>query len=169
MTKILKGDPRLRRQAALAGALVLVAGAAALPYLAAELRAAAALLAESPLLAHRRFLRLAGVVLGLLASAAVGLGVFWLQRAWRAWRSGELPPPGSRLLHDRPVITGRRARRRAALLIALGLLAIAAGVAVPAIVLGRFERTLGEARERALDWHLSTGDEPPAEAPPPPR
>jgi hypothetical protein len=63
-----------------------------------------------------------------VAATLVFIGTLIIRSAWRVWRSGQAPAPGSFLLVETRIVRGDAARRRAAFLASLALLIFAAAV-----------------------------------------
>jgi hypothetical protein len=59
-------------------------------------------------------LALLRLIFGSLAFTFFGLGALLTRYAWQIWRHSEAPPPGAIVLFDTPVLRGRLARQRAA-------------------------------------------------------
>ena len=57
----------------------------------------------------------------LTASLAVGVSAYMFRLGWRARTSGQLPSPGTRVLHDTPIVEGPAAVRQGTLMITLSV------------------------------------------------
>lgn len=68
------------------------------------------------------------LVISVAAIAAVGAYLLWF--ALRVLRSGQMPPPGTRVIRDMKIIDGEKAMNRARVLIVASLLLVVIGLAV---------------------------------------
>jgi len=129
--KIIPADRALRRLTLIGVAVVLVAGVIAIVYTESFLDEMAALAQESPSQAAARV----GLVLKLVAIGAaaipIAVGAYLTRVAMLTWRSGEFPPPGTRVLRDTVVTTGPKSRRWAVFAFLVAVILLLGGVLVP--------------------------------------
>jgi len=132
--KIIRADSAYRMRAVAVLAVLLVAGVTALLATDRYLDGLRDLAHQSPEEAAARAATLFRVLMVGTALIPLLAGA-WLSRlAWRGWLAGEFPPPGTRVIMDTAVVSGRSARRLASLTFALGL--ILALVAVTLMIFG---------------------------------
>jgi hypothetical protein len=131
---VIRADPLARRRALVAFGAILAAGAGAVTW---GLPAAAAYLKQLPAADALRLLQ-------WLAAAAflpmVPFGYFTWRHGQRILASGRFPPPGTRVIVDTPLLTGReaRGRGRALRMLAVALAAFgAAGAVVFPVLIAR--------------------------------
>ncbi len=133
---MLRADPQARRGALLALAAVLVIGVVTIAW---GLPAATDYLKRQPPAEALRILQ-------WLALAAfvpmIPFGYFTWRHGQRILASGQFPPPGTRVIVDTPIVTGRAARARGAALRTLAVLLAVLGAAGAVIVPLLLERLL---------------------------
>ncbi len=113
--------------------VVLLAGMIALVYTGSFLDDMKALARVSPSQAAARV----GLVLKLVAIGAgvipVAVGAYLARVAMLTWRSGEFPPPGTRVLRDSTVTTGPSSRRWAVFAFLVAVILLVGGILVPLV------------------------------------
>lgn len=143
--KIIRADTTLRTVTLIGVAVVLVLGAIALVYTESFLHDMKALAQESPSRAAARV----GLVLKVLAVGMsvipVAVGAYLSRVAVLTWRSGEFPPPGTRVLRDTTVTTGPSSRRWAMVAFLLAMVLLAGGILVPLVTWNLVESLLHSA------------------------
>lgn len=126
--EILRADPEARRRALIALAAV---AAVAVVTVAWGLPAAEEFLRRQPPAEAARIV----TVLALAAFLpAIPLGYFVWRHGQRIVASGRFPPPGTRVIRDTPVVTGREAGSRGVALRTMGALLAALGAAGAVVV-----------------------------------
>lgn len=129
--EIQRADPRARRRVLAIVAVAVVAGVVgvmAMNEWGQRLRESAARDPQSAVDQAARLLRITSAVISV-SLAALGLVVARL--SLKVWRARRFPPPGSAVLVDTLVLTGRRARQRAILGFALAALLGGSGIILP--------------------------------------
>ena len=131
--KVIRADPTLRMLTLAGVVVVVVAGVVALAFTESFLRDMTELARESPEVAAARV----GFAFKLVALSAavipVAVGVYLARVAILAWRSGEFPPRGTRVLRDTVVTTGPRSLRWALLALLVALLLLLGGIGIPLV------------------------------------
>jgi hypothetical protein len=131
--KIIRADRVLRRLTLIGVVVVLLAGMIALVYTGSFLDDMKALARVSPSQAAARV----GLVLKLVAIGAgvipVAVGAYLARVAMLTWRSGEFPPPGTRVLRDSTVTTGPSSRRWAVFAFLVAVILLVGGILVPLV------------------------------------
>jgi hypothetical protein len=131
--KIIRADSALRRLTLIGVVVVLLAGMIALVYTGSFLDDMKALARVSPSQAAARV----GLVLKLVAIGAavipVAVGAYLARVAMLTWRSGEFPPPGTRVLRDTTVTTGPSSRRWAVFALLVAVILLVGGILVPLV------------------------------------
>ncbi|HSO08051.1 MAG TPA: hypothetical protein VLW45_12485 [Pelomicrobium sp.] len=130
--QVLRADPQARRGALIALAAVLVIGVVTI---ACGLPAATDWLKRQPPAEALRILQ-------WLALAAfvpmIPFGYFTWRQGQRILAGGQFPPPGTRVIVDTPIVTGREARARGVALkttaVLLAVLGAAGAVVVPLLL-----------------------------------
>jgi hypothetical protein len=131
--KIIRADRVLRRLTLIGVVVVLLAGVVALVYTGSFLDDMKALARLSPSQAAARV----GLVLKLVAIGAgvipIAVGAYLTRVAMLTWRSGEFPPPGTRVLRDTTVTTGPSSRRWAVFAFLVAVILLVGGILVPLV------------------------------------
>lgn len=129
--KIIRADPTLRFLTLIAVVAVLMAGIVALVFTASFLENMKELARQSPRDAAARL----GSALKFVAAAAavvpLAVGAYLMRVAVLTWRSGEFPPPGTRVLRDTVVTTGPGSRRWAVFALLVAVILLLCGTALP--------------------------------------
>ncbi|NIM49258.1 MAG: hypothetical protein GTN78_19765 [Gemmatimonadales bacterium] len=140
--KIIRADATLRTVTLISVAVALVLGSIAFVYAESFLRDMKELAQESPSQAVARV----GLVLKVLAVGMsvipVAVGAYLGRVAVLTWRSGEFPPPGTRVLRDTAVTTGPGSRRWAMVALILALVLLAGGILIPLVTWNLVESLL---------------------------
>lgn len=138
--KIIRADPTLRMLTLFGVVALLVAGVVAIVFTESFLRGVRELAQESP----REAVARVGVVLRLVAVAAavvpIAVGAYLARVAFLTWRSGEFPPPGTRVLRDTVVTAGPGSRRWAVFAILVAALLLVGGIVLPLVTWNVVER-----------------------------
>ena len=128
---IIRADRTLRTVTLIGVAVVLLVAAIALVYTGSFLHDIQVLAQDAPTEAAAR----AGLVLKVLAMGAavvpVTVGAYLARVAVLTWRSGEFPPPGTRVLRDTMVTTGPTSRRWALFALLVAVILLFGGIVVP--------------------------------------
>ena len=131
--KIIRADRALRTVTFIGVALVLLIGIIAVVSTEAFLRDMRVLSQESPSQAAAKV----GLVLKVLTMGAavipVAVGAYLIRVAVLAWRSGEFPPPGTRVLRDTTVTTGPASRRWALFALVVAVILVLGGIVIPLV------------------------------------
>jgi hypothetical protein len=125
--------------------LILLLDRDGLPWLQRQLH-------ERPLDDALRLLRWIFYSLALLFAA---LGAIVARQAWRTWRSGSWPPPGSFVLVDTEVVHGLAARLRVAALASIAALLFDGAVGL-SLFPTQIERVVARRAPAAVDAGLAT-------------
>jgi hypothetical protein len=130
--KIIRADPAYRMQAVALLAVLIAVGVTALLATDRYLGGLRDLAHDSPEAAAAKAATLFRVLMAGTALIPLLAGA-WLSRlAWRGWVEGEFPPPGTRVIMDTAVVSGRNARRLASLTFALGVILVLTAVTLAA-------------------------------------
>ncbi len=129
--KVIRADPTLRILTVVGVVLVLVGGIIAVGYTESFVREVRELARESPGQAAERVRAVLRALTVGVAVIPVAVGAYLTRVAVLALRSGEFPPPGTRVLRDTTVTTGPASRRWAVLGLVVAGLLVTGGIAVP--------------------------------------
>src|SRR5262249_53258744 len=127
---IVRGDPGLRRRTVLVLPILLALGVAALATAPRATRSLILWLQQSPDPGGYAVLVMLGFAAPFTLLAWL-VGVEAVRRSVRTLRARRFPPPGMRVLHDTPVLRGRRACSLGAIGLVLGTVLLVAGTALP--------------------------------------
>jgi hypothetical protein len=138
---ILKADSRYRRMVFLLFLVLIAVGGGIIWWFQGVVNEIVATAESDPIAAVRRTHWLFMLLMGLLGLSLLAFSVYLVQLGVRVRRSGQLPPPGTRVLRDVSVRTGPSAMRRARLLLALAVVLGLAGGIVPLWMERQFRRS----------------------------
>jgi hypothetical protein len=122
--KILRADPAYRMRAVTILVVLIALGAASLMATSRYLDGLRELAQASPEAAAAKAATLFRGLMAATALIPLLAGAYLSRLAWRGWLEGEFPPPGTRVLMDTAVVSGRSGRRLAALTFALGAILV---------------------------------------------
>lgn len=128
---IRRADPRYRRGVFLLAVVLAILGAAIVFWFKGLMGDIVALAETDPAAAIRRTHRVFVFLMAFLGVGLASFGAYLLIFGVRVLRTGEMPPPGTRVLRDVPVKTGRPAAIRARIILVLAGLLLLGGLIVP--------------------------------------
>ncbi|NOT54992.1 MAG: hypothetical protein HOP18_10335 [Deltaproteobacteria bacterium] len=128
---ILKADPRLQRVAWVTVTVLIGCGAFGILFLREFLAHIEALTAHAPEERIQQLITLLKILLVIKGISFIGFGTFSAQRALRTIHTDQFPPPGTRVIRDTLVVTGRAAQRHGKGLLVLSVVVITSGIVVP--------------------------------------
>lgn len=131
--KIIRADKTLRTVTAVGVGIALVAGLAALVQTESFLEDMSALARESPGEAAARIGLVLKVVTATVSLIPVSVGAYLLRVAARTRRTGEFPPPGTRVLRDTAVTARPASRHWATVSFIVAITLLLLGVLVPLV------------------------------------
>lgn len=129
--QILSADPRYRRTILLLAVILVLVGGGIIFWFQGMIDEIVALAETDPTTAVRRTHRVFKVLMGFLGFSLVAFAVYLIQLGVRVLRSEQLPPPGTRVVRDVRIQSGRPAVRRGRLLLVLAVVLGLAGAVVP--------------------------------------
>lgn len=127
--QIVPADKKHRARVLWWGGLVLLGGAAALVILDWQIDSIFALADRDVEAAIGKARWLASLLAWVCGLSLVGVAAWFVWLGWKTHLWVQYPPPGVKVVRDTPLRTGRKARRLANLLLAIGVLLALAGVA----------------------------------------
>ena len=122
--RILRADPVFRMRAVTILVILVALGAASLMATSRYLDGLRELAQASPEDAAARAATLFRVMMSATALIPLLAGAYLSRLAWRGWIEGVFPPPGTRVLMDTAVVSGRSTRRLSALTFTLGVILV---------------------------------------------
>jgi hypothetical protein len=132
--KIIRADKTLRMVTAVGVGIALAAGVVAIVQAESFLDDMSILARESPSAAAARI----GLVLKVMTATAslipISVGAYLFRVALLTRRTGEFPPPGTRVLRDTTVTTGPASRRWARLSFVVAITLLLGGILVPLLI-----------------------------------
>jgi hypothetical protein len=128
--KIIPADKTLKNRLILFFIVVAVVGVFIINYTVAYFGELKQLAGTDPAAAMNRVVQVINILLPLFALSVAATGLYCIVMAVRIIKSGQCPPPGTRVIRDTRIITGERALNRARAMIIFSIAIILLGVAV---------------------------------------
>ncbi len=128
--KVIKADAALKKKIIIFYVIVAIIGVIIFKFSYDYLQEMRVLAQEDIDTAADRMLLFIHVWLVISVVAVMGVGGYLLWFALRVLRSGQMPPPGTRVIRDMRIIEGEKATKRAKVLIIASVLLVIIGLAV---------------------------------------
>ena len=128
--KIIKADAVLKKKIIIFYVIVAIVGVIVFKFSYDYLQEMRVLAQEDIDTAADRILLFIHVWLVVSVVAVMGVGGYLLWFALRVLKSGQMPPPGTRVIRDMRIIEGEKAMKRAKVLIIASVLLVIIGLAV---------------------------------------
>jgi len=150
--KVIKADGALKKKIFLFYVVVAIAGIIVFKLSYDYLQELRVLAQEDINTAVDRMLFFIHVWLAVSIVAIVAVGGYLLWFALRVLRSGQMPPPGTRVIRDMKVIDGERAMKRAKVLIVASVLLVVIGLAVTWQTFSAFDARMQILKEGMVEY-----------------
>lgn len=150
--KIIPADKTLRRKLIIFVLLFAIIGVFVIGYIFFSLEHIRELAKVNPRVALERMTRLFDIVLIVIALVSLFYGIYSLIIAVRVIKSGRFPPPGTRVIRDTHISTGKIATIRAISLIAIALVMILVGILGPLYVHNSMKMVLPDEKNVSTDF-----------------
>ena len=129
--KLIKADRSLRVVAVAALAILSILGGAAIAYTKSFTDRVQMIATESPEQAAGMAAEAFRTITALMAVIPLAVGIYLTYVSVRTWRTGEFPPPGTRVLRDTIVTVGPKSRTWATIGFVVAVLLVAGGILMP--------------------------------------
>lgn len=148
--KIIPADKTLKSRLILLFIAVVLFGVFMVNYILAYFGDLKQLAGTDPVVAMNRAIQAVNILLPLFALSVAATGLYCIVMAIRIIKSGQCPPPDTRVIWDTRIITGKGALNRAKAMIVFSVVIIILGVAMSWYFRGTFRDRLSEGKGDAV-------------------